>query len=108
MPKFLTLALVAAFFTLNISSAHAKPSNCGAITKVEYSNFQKLPKGSSKATLDRVLGSPSCKLSGYGNGLTAYGYRLTYDAKNWLVVVYQNGKQYKAGVLPVGMGLREG
>lgn len=109
MSKFFTVAFIAAFFTLSISSAQAKPkSNCAAITKAQYSQSQKLPKGTSKATLDLVIGSSSCKLSGYGNGLTAYGYNLSYDSKNWLVIVYQNGKVYKSAVLPVGMGLREG
>ncbi len=108
MSKFFTVAFIVAFFTLSISSAQAKPkSNCAAITKAQYSQSQKLPKGTSKATLDRVLGA-SCSISGYGNGMSAYGYNLSYDSKNWFVVVYQNGKVYKSAVLPIGMGLREG
>jgi len=108
MSKFLTVAFIAAFLTLSISSAQAKPkSNCVAISKAQYSQFQKLPKGTNKATLDRVLGA-SCSISGYGNGMSAYGYKLSYDSKNWFVVVYQNGKVYKAAILPIGMGLREG
>lgn len=108
MSKFLTAALVAALLTLSISNAQAKPtkSDCVAISKAQYNQAQKL-LGASQFTIDRVLGA-SCQLSGYGNGLSAYGYKLNYDAKHWLVIVYQDGKVYKSKVLPLGMGLREG
>ena len=105
MPKFFTIALTA-LLLLNASITQAKPtkSNCASISKAQQNQVH---SGTSKATLDRVLGS-SCQLSGYGNGLSAYGYNLSYDSKNWLVIVYQNGKVQKSGVLAVGMGLREG
>lgn len=108
MSKFLAAALVAAFLALSISNAQAKPtkSGCVSISKAQYNQVQKLP-GASKATLDRVLGA-SCQIPGYGNGMSAYGYNLSYDSKNWFVVVYQNGKVYKSAILPVEMGLREG
>lgn len=105
MSKFSAIALTA-FLFFNASIAQAKPtrSGCASISKAQYSQVQ---RGTSKATLDRVLGA-SCQLSGYGNGLSAYGYKLSYDSQNWFVVVYQNGKLYRSAVLPVGMGLREG
>jgi len=108
MSKFLTAATIAAFLTVSISSAQAKPTRggCASISKAQYNQVQKLP-GASKATLDLVLGA-SCQLSGYGNGLSAYGYKLNYDSKNWFVVVYQNNRVYKSKILPIGMGLREG
>ncbi len=108
MSNFLTVAFIAAFLTVSISSAQAKPKDCVSISKAQYEQVQKLPVTSkSKATLDRVLGA-SCQISGYGKGLSAYGYKLSYDSKNWFVVVYRNGKVYKSAVLPIGMGLREG
>ena len=109
MSKFFTVAFIAAFLTVSISSAQAKPTRggCISISKAQYSKALNLPAQSSKATLDRVLGA-SCQIPGYGNGMSAYGYKLSYDSKNWFVVVYQNGKVYKAAILPIGMGLREG
>ena len=108
MSKFFTVAFIAAFLTLSISNAQAKPTRggCALISKAQYNQVQKL-SGTSKATLDRVLGA-SCQISGYGNGLSAYGYKLSYDSKNWFVVVYRNGKVYKSAVLPIGRGFREG
>lgn len=107
MSKFLTVAIVAAFLTVSIS-VEAKPTRggCASISKAQYNQVQKLP-GTSKATLDRVLGA-SCSISGYGKGLSAYGYRLSYNPKSWFVVVFRDGKIYKSAILPYGQGLREG
>ena len=109
MSKFFTVAFIAAFLTVNISSAQAKPTRggCASISKVQYTKARNLPAQSSKTALDKMLGT-SCQISGYGKGLSAYGYKLSYDSKNWFVVVYRNGKVYKSAVLPVGRGLREG
>ncbi len=108
MSNFLTAALVAALLTLSVSNTQANPtqSGCVSISKAQYKQIQQLPRA-SQATLERVLGA-SCQLSGYGNGFSACGYELKYDAQHWLVIVYQNGKVYKSKVLPLGMGLREG
>ena len=109
MSKFLAAATIAAFLTVSISSAQAKPTRggCASISRTQYNQVQKRP-GTSKATLDQVLGSSQCKLPGYRKGLSAYGYKLSYDSKNWFVVVYRNGKVYKFAILPYGRGLREG
>lgn len=109
MSKFFTVAFIAASLILSISNAQAKPTRggCASISKAQYGKAQNLPAQSSKAALDRVLGLSQCKLPGYGNGLSAYGYKLSYDSKNWFVVVYRNGKVYKSAILPYGRGLRE-
>jgi len=109
MSKFFTVAFIAAFLTVSISSAQAKPTRggCISISKAQYSKALNLPAQSSKATLDRVLGA-SCQIPGYGNGLSAYGYRLSYNPKSWFVVVFRDGKVYKSAILPYGRGLREG
>ena len=72
---------------MSISNAQAKPTRggCASISNVQHNQVQNL-SSTSKATLDRVLGA-SYQTSGYGKGLSAYGYKLSYDSKNWFIAM---------------------
>jgi len=108
MSKFFTVAIIAAFLSLNISSVQAKPRDCTTISKAQYTALKKLSVRASKASVIKVLGESSCKIDGYTKGMSAYGYDLDYDRKNWLVILYKDGKPESAKIVPYGMGLREG
>ncbi|KAM3112782.1 hypothetical protein [Phormidesmis sp. 146-33] len=108
MSKFFTVALIAAFLSLNLSSVQAKSRDCTTVSKAQYTALKKLKVGVTKQSVINILGNSSCKIDGYIKGMAAYGYNLNYDRKNWLVVIYKNGKAQDAKIVPYGMGLRAG